>query len=136
MQKQIKTLLSKLSPTAAQMAKYAVVAAIGLVVDFGLLIFSKEVLGFHYLIAVTVGFIFGLVVNYYLSNKFVFVAPKANPKTVFILFGLIGVVGLVLLDTMVWLLTGKLEVSYLASKSLGTIVVFLWNFFARKTLFQ
>lgn len=119
-----------------QMLQYAVVALVGLIVDFGIVIFTKEVLELHYLLAVCLGFICGLIVTYILSNRYVFGQPKSNRKTLFIFFGVIGLIGLAILNLLVWLFTDKLGINYIVSKSIATIVVFMWNFFARKALYK
>lgn len=121
--------------THAQLIRYAFVAAFGLVIDFGTVIFTKQVLNFHYLVAACCGFILGLIVTYVLSNKIVFGAPKGNTRRLFLLFALIGIVGLGLLNLLMWIMTGGLGINYIVSKALATIVVFAWNFFARKSLY-
>ncbi len=131
----IKELLHGTS-TYAQMFRYAFVAVFGLVVDFGTVIFTKQVLGFYYLIAACCGFLLGLVCTYILSNKLVFGRPKGDQRRLFILFGIIGLVGLGILNLLMWILTGQFGINYIVSKALATIVVFMWNFFARKTLYK
>jgi len=131
----IKTLI-KGNSTHAQMFRYAFVAGFGLVVDFGTVVFTKQVLGFHYLIAACAGFLLGLIVTYYLSNLMVFGAPKGDKRKLFIIFALIGLVGLGILNLLMWALTGGLGLNYIISKALATIVVFAWNFFARKQLYK
>ncbi len=122
--------------TFAQLFRYAFVAGFGLVVDFGTVIFTKQALHFHYLVAAICGFMLGLVVTYILSNMVVFGAPKGNKTKLFLLFGLVGLVGLGILSVLMWLFTGILGVNYIVSKALATVVVFLWNFFARKSLYR
>lgn len=124
------------SSTQAQMFRYGFVAFFGLAIDFGAVIFTKEILHLHYLIAACGGFILGLIVTYILSNKLVFGAPKANRGKIFLLFSLIGLVGLAILNLLMWFFTGGLGINYIVSKGLATIVVFMWNFFARKSLFK
>jgi putative flippase GtrA len=135
MKQLINTLLHGTS-TFAQMFRYGFVAGFGLVVDFGTVIFTKQVLHFHYLIAACCGFLLGLVVTYTLSNVLVFGKPKGDQRKLFILFGVIGLVGLGILNLLMWIMTGWFGVNYILSKALATIVVFMWNFFARKTLYK
>lgn len=122
--------------THAQMFRYAFVAGLGLVVDFGTVIFVKQILDFHYLVAVCCGFILGLVVTYFLSNSVVFGKPQGDQRRLFILFAVIGLVGLGILNLLMWTLTGLVGINYIISKALATIVVFMWNFFARKSLYK
>jgi putative flippase GtrA len=128
--------LDKILRTSKQLIKYGFVAVVGLVVDFGAVIFAKEVLNFHYLVAVCLGFILGLILTYILSNRYVFGQPKGSHRKIFILFGIIGLGGLAILNLLVWLLTSKLGINYIISKALATIFVFMWNFFARRALYH
>ncbi len=128
--------LMRSSKTHAQLARYFFVAGAGLVIDFTTVIFTKEVLNFYYLVAVCNGFILGLIVTYFLSNRFVFGTPKGDPRKAFLLFGVIGVVGLGILNVSVFILTGELGINYVIAKALATIVVFAWNFIARKKLYD
>ncbi|HSW98832.1 MAG TPA: GtrA family protein [Candidatus Saccharimonadales bacterium] len=127
-------LLSK--KVAQQFVRYFAVAGVGLAVDFGTVIFTKQVLGFYYLLAVCCGFILGLIFTYFFSNKFVFGAPKGDHRKVFLLFGVVGLVGLGILNILMLVLTGWLGVNYIVAKALATVVVFAWNFLARRTLFH
>ncbi len=122
--------------TIHQLLKYGVVAGAGLVIDFGTVVFTKEILNFNYLVAVCCGFILGLIFTYIFSNKLVFGAPKGDHKKVFVLFGIVGLVGLGILNLLMWILTGNLGINYIVSKTLATVVVFMWNFFARRALFH
>ena len=128
--------LLKGSSTHLQMFRYAFVAGFGLVVDFGTVILVKQLLGLHYLLAACAGFLLGLVVTYFLSNLLVFGEPKGDKRKLFLIFGLIGLIGLGILNILMWGLTGGLGLNYIISKALATIVVFTWNFYARKTLYK
>ncbi len=131
----IKNILTS-SSTHAQFIRYGFVAGLGLVVDFGTVIFTKQVLGFHYLLAACAGFVLGLIVTYILSNMVVFGKPKGDRRKLFAIFALIGLVGLGILNLLMWGLTGGLGLNYILSKALATVVVFMWNFFARKRLYE
>ena len=121
----------------SQFIKYFGVAIVGYVVDFGSLLICKELLGLHYLISASVGFTLGLVVVYLLSGRYVFGQSKITSKSrEFLLFAGIGVVGLVILTLLMWLMTGGLGISYIASKIAATVVVYIWNFFARRAMYH
>jgi putative flippase GtrA len=133
--KSVKNLL-KGSGLHVQLIRYTIIAGIGLVADFGIVITFKQILGLYYLIGICCGFIVGLILTYILGNKYVFGDPKADRRKVFILFVIIGLVGLGILSLLEWILTSKLELNYILSKALSTIVVFAWNFIARKSLYK
>jgi putative flippase GtrA len=119
----------------AQLLRYAVVAGIGLVVDFGGLIILKEYAHLNYIVAATISFTVALVINYYLSMWWVFPPSRHSRWREFVMFGAIGLVGLVLNDLIIWALTSGFGVYYVWSKAISTAIVFSWNFFARKAFF-
>lgn len=122
---------------SVQFYKYFGAALAGYVVDFGILIICKEVLQLHYLAAAILGFTVGLVVVYLLSNRYVFGESRIKSKSAeFGIFAVIGVVGLILLTLLMWLMTDVAHINYLLSKILATVVVYMWNFFARKSLYH
>ncbi len=122
---------------ANQFAKYFVVAMIGLVADFGTLVFLHDALHVFYLIAAAGGFVAGLLVNYTLSSKYVFKDSKLDSRVAeFLLFGAVGLVGLGLLSASMWVLVSLLGVQYLIAKCLATVVVYAWNFVGRKAMYR
>ena len=126
----------RLRGLATQFVRYFGVALIGLAVDFGTLVLLTSVFHVHYLIGATAGFLLGLVVTYVLSERFVFTGPRiANPALRFAIFGVIGLVGLLLLNGIMWVLTDRLGWYYVWSKVGATVVVYTWNFFARRAMY-
>jgi putative flippase GtrA len=120
-----------------QFIKYFGVALIGYVADFGALIILTEVFNIHYLAAATAGFTIGLVITYFLSNKFVFGRSKIKSGLVeFGIFAAIGIVGLILLNIIMWVLTDGAGINYVVSKIIATIFVYIWNFLARRKLYK
>lgn len=127
----------KRSKLAKQFIGYLAVAFVGLGFDFGTLVFLREVIGTHYLLAAVSGFTVGLIVNYLLSVRYVFSDPKIKSHAInFGLFGLIGVVGLGILTLLMWALTDGLHINYVLSKIAATLFVYMWNFFARRGLYR
>ncbi len=117
--------------------KYFAVALIGYLVDFGSLMLCKEVFGLHYLVSASVGFVLGLIVVYVLSGRYVFGESKiASKSKEFLLFTGIGLVGLGILNLLMWAMTGGLGINYLASKIMATVVVYTWNFLARRAMYH
>ncbi len=120
-----------------QFVSYFWVAMIGLVVDFGTLVFLHDAVHAYYLLAAAGGFVAGLVVNYVLSSKYVFKDSKLNSRMMeFLLFGAVGLVGLAVLSASMWMLVTLLGVQYLIAKCLATIVVYMWNFVGRKAMYR
>ncbi len=129
--------MNKHYPILHQFMRYFGAALIGFGVDFSTLIALKELLGLHYLIAATGGFLAGLIVVFILSNRYVFGESKIKSKSfAFGLFTLIGLVGLLVLNVLMWFLTDMIHFNYIVSKVVATIFVYAWNFFARRTLYH
>lgn len=120
-----------------QLLRYAFVGGIAFIVDFGVLALLTESMEMPYLLSACFGFIGGLTANYLLSIHWVFNKQTSESKDViidFILFTIIGVVGLGLNALIMWIATEKFESHYLLSKIISTIIVFGWNFLGRRAL--
>ena len=132
--KYIDILLCKEANGLVQFFRYGVISAIALLFDVGLLM-GLSWLGVHYLLAATLGFLFGVTVVY--IGSIVWVFPKrtiTDRKKEIITFLLIGVAGLILTDTLLYILVAKIDLTLLIAKGVTTILVFLFNFTARKFL--
>lgn len=121
--------------TLIQLFRYTFVGGFAFVVDFGSLYSLTEFAGFHYLVSAAVAFMLGLFVNYLLSVRWVFNSrTMSNRWLEFALFGLVGIVGLGLNELIIWFFTEQVGFHYMGSKVVSAIIVYLWNFFARKRL--
>lgn len=131
----ISFILSKSDKTSIQLLRYGFVGGIAYSVDFGFLIFLTEVFKIHYLISAAIAFILGLLTNYALSIFWVFSKRTLADKRIeFLIFSIIGLVGLGLNEAIIWFFTEFIHFHYLISKMFSTVVVFFWNFFARKKI--
>ena len=116
-----------------QLFRYTFVGGFAFVVDFGLLYILTEYTALHYLLSTSLAFIAGLIVNYAISKLWVFDKSAIRMPTMeFIVFTIIGITGLAFTDLLMWLFTEKVGMFYMHSKVITTIIVFFWNFFARK----
>ncbi|HZY86525.1 MAG TPA: GtrA family protein [Gemmataceae bacterium] len=118
-----------------QLFRYTLVGGLAFVVDFVSLFLLKEVGGLHYLGAAALAFTLGLITNYCISISWVFGQRAVkNWQAEFVIFALLGVMGLGLNELSMFLLTGVLGLHYLVSKLVSTAVTYLWNFLSRKAL--
>jgi putative flippase GtrA len=128
-----KLIKNKTDNTLIQLFRYTFVGGIAFGVDFSLLFLLTEFAGIHYLLSAAISFSVGLVTNYILSIIWVFKTRNiSNRYLEFIIFGIIGIVGLGMNELIIWSFTEYLHFYYLVSKIVSTLVVYLWNFFARK----
>lgn len=118
-----------------QFVRYTFVGGAAFAIDFGMLFLLTEYLGVYYLVSAAISFLLGLMVNYLLSVKWVFYKHTfTNPALEFLLFAVIGVIGLFINEFFLWVFTQKFMLYYLLSKIITAIIVYLWNFLARKAL--
>lgn len=143
--------------------RYGVVGGIAFLADFGSLYLAKEYIFTNQLtygiyLATALGFVVGLIVNYSLSLKFVFIQAKDQGKgrdlKSFVIFAIIGIIGLALtelgmylgcdlfkshLDNLLTLIGNNLgcdlvKFGYLLVKCVVTAIVLLWNYVGRKII--
>jgi putative flippase GtrA len=125
--------VNKTESTIIQLFRYTFVGGLAFIVDFGTLYLLTEFLHLHYLISAAAAFILGLLTNYFLSIKWVFSSRTIDSRSVeFMLFAIIGLIGLGLNELFLWIFTDLLSIYYLLSKIITAVFVYLWNFFARK----
>ncbi len=119
-----------------QVFRYLVSGGVAFLVDTGLLALLTECFGQqHLLLWTAISFAAGLCVTYLFSILWVFdnrsLRSRSAEVTIFIL---IGVMGLGLTELLMWLLTGKAGLHYLLAKVITTVLVFVWNFTAKKLI--
>jgi len=121
------------SITIWQFIKSLVAGGIATAVDIGMLWFLKDKLHIYYIIANILSFSAGLLVNYIITGLWVFDGSKIKDrKTEFSLFTLIALAGLGLNTLFMWIFTDFIKIHYLISKGIATILVYGFNFAARK----
>lgn len=118
-----------------QLFRYGIVGGISFVVDWGTLMALTEACGVHYMVSAAIAFVLGLVCNYLLSTRWVFGQSRiGNRWAEFAAFAVIGVIGLLLNELIIYLCTDIAGWHYLAGKVVSTVIVFFWNFLARRFL--
>ena len=136
----MKDLLHKLfvQPTTniwLQLLRSGFVGGVAFVADYGTLFVLTHYAGVHYLWSAGIAFAVGLTVNYLLSISWVFNQNRsAKPWVEFLVFALIGIVGLGLNELIMYVATDLMSLHYMLSKLISTAIVFCWNFFARKLI--
>ena len=118
-----------------QFSKYVIVGGLAFMVDYGMLYALTEFAHLHYLLSATISFIIGLMVNYMLSIYWVFSERSISRRSLeFIIFAVIGIVGLALNNIVMYLFTDVADINYLISKLISAFIVLIWNFGARKLI--
>lgn len=128
--------ITKSSNTFIQFFRYIFVGGVSFLADGGSL-FLITTIGVNYLISVIFAFVIGLAVNYGLSKLLVFENSSVNGKIEFLVYGIIGVIGLGFTEIIMYVLTEIAGLYFMVSKVIATIIVLVWNFVARKiTLYR
>lgn len=119
-----------------QLLRYGIVGGISFVGDFSTLFALTEFLDINYLISASAAFCVGVVINYILSIIWVFNSKDSDGRrsSEFIGWLIIGLIGLGLNALIMWFFTEIFSFHYLGSKIISTILVFAWNFLARRFL--
>lgn len=116
-----------------QVFRYVMSGTLAYAVDYCSLIVLVEVFSVYYLTAALAAFLLGSVTSYVLNVMWVFDKRTFKNKyfEIFI-FVVIAIAGLAMNQYMIWFFTENVKFHYLFSKLVATMVVFTWNFFARK----
>jgi len=126
----------KLAPSkdlSVQICRSLIVSVIAFIADFGTLVVLKQKFGVQYLVAATLSFGLGVIINFYLSVRWVFADRKfASRHAEFSIFFVISAIGLALNLVIIAGLVQLAGIDYRLAKIASTIVVFFWNFIARK----
>jgi len=115
-----------------ELARYFLASAVALGVDTGLYALGLR-LGMAYPVAAILGFLGGLAVAYAISVRWAFRSRRMrDARLEFIVFAAIGVLGLLLTESLLWLQIDILAVAPVPAKLAAACGVFLFNFGARK----
>lgn len=128
-----------------QLFRYSIVGGAAAICDIGVFALLTNVLSVNHIVANTVSFVVGLFVNFLLSRSWVFGSRTKVLSGGFVVFGLIGAVGVALSDFILFLLVdlGAVRAIFrgledpevkLVAKLAAVLIVLSWNFFARKAL--
>lgn len=120
-----------------QFIRYFFVGGIAAVVNIGFLFLFVDIFKINYILGNIISFIFGLLVNYFLSKRYVFTNDNSmNKMFEIVMYFVIGILGLGFDTFMLWIFTSKIGLYYMLSKIISTLLTFIWNFGARKVLYK
>lgn len=120
-----------------KITRFIIVGGIATIIDFVFLYIFKEFLNFNVIIANTLSFIISVTYNYIASVTWVFdVNINKNKKMQFILFIIFSVIGLIINNLILYVLTSIIGIYYLISKVIATAIVMVFNFVTRKLFLE
>ena len=114
--------------------KFGIVGASGMVVDYGVLIFCREVLGLGNIIANTISFTAAATSNYFLNRHWTFRSTEEQVSVEYAKFFGVSLVGLGISNLTLWLLgmwmpEWNADWRFYILKFIAIVVTTLWNFF-------
>lgn len=116
-----------------QFVKFALVGFASLAVEYSLLLLMVEKMGVSVLSATTLSFFASIVVNYFLSMRYVFDRrDDMSRKREFTIFAVLSAVGLALNDLYMFVGVTCLNIGYQLMKPIATFLVTWFNFFSRR----
>ncbi|MCB9154641.1 MAG: GtrA family protein [Caldilineae bacterium] len=115
--------------------KFAIVGAIGMVVDLTVLTFSREILGLPLMLAVALGFSTAVVSNFTWNRFWTFPESRDRPiASQLVQFTVVNLIGLGINEAIVLglhpIFSGLLQdpFAYLGAKVIAIGVVLFWNY--------
>ena len=113
-------------------ARYFVVGGIAFCFDITFFFIFAKLLGYNYLVIATIGFVFAVLINYFLSVRFVFKSGVRFSKAQELaLVYLVSAIGLGLHLLILYVAVDLLGIELMLSKLGATGAVFMWNFLSR-----
>ena len=108
--------------------KFCVVGFSGMIIDFGITWLLKEKIKINKYIANSTGFILAASSNYFLNRFWTFNSQNNKIVTEYLSFFGISIIGLLINNLIIYLLSDKIKLNFYFSKLIATIIVTLWNF--------
>ena len=125
------------NPATKQFMKFAAVGLISFGIDWGMLIALVEWLHVGFLMSTTISFITSVVVNYWLSLKYVFDHREGmSRKREFTIFTILSIIGLGLNDLYMFVGVAFLNIGYQMMKGIATFLVTWYNYFSRRRFLE
>lgn len=118
-----------------QFLQYVFVGGLAFGIDFATLFLLTDKLALHYLVSATIAFLIGLAVNYALCVTWIFdVRTVQNRGHEFLIFSIIGLIGLALNNGLMYALTDAAGLHYLQSKLFAAAAILVFNFAFRRSM--
>lgn len=115
-----------------KIVRYFFVGGIAAGVDLAIFFLFAKLLGFHYILVSSCGFLVATFVNYALSVRLVFQSGARFSKRQEIVFlYLVSGVGLALNQAVLYVMVSVVTAELMLSKLTATVCVFFWNYYLR-----
>ena len=118
-----------MNPYLLKFRKFSAVGASGVLVNFSVTWFFKEICKLNRYFSNILGFIFAATTNYFLNRWWTFQSANTQVGTEYAKYFLISLAGLGIDTLTVYLLHSKLKWNFYLSKVFAVGAATLWNFF-------
>jgi putative flippase GtrA len=116
-----------------QLARFIIAGGSTATLDFFLYWFIVQVVGWHYILAVTISFIVASTVNYFISIIWVFFNGKFKSKmSEYLIFLFFTALGLVLNYVVLYIGVELLKINNLYVRICSIVIVTIFNFITKK----
>jgi putative flippase GtrA len=109
--------------------KFGFVGASGMVIDFSITYFFKEIVKIEKYVANAIGFTIAAISNYFLNRIWTFESLNPDIPFEFIKFFIVSLIGLGINTLILFILVSKYKKNFYLSKLFAVGVVMFWNFF-------
>jgi len=120
----------------SQIFKFGLVGGIAFLIDYSVLYILTEFCHIHYLISTIISFSISVIFNYILSIKWVFDVTKKQTSKEFLAFIILSIIGLIINAILMYLFVDIINIHYMISKLISTIIVMIYNFITRKLFIE
>jgi putative flippase GtrA len=107
------------------------VGGVATATQYAVLVGMVRILGANPVFASSCGYVISALLNYYLNHRLTFRSAQSHGRAL-PRFAVIAGVGLMINSTIVWVLSERLSIPYLAAQIIATAVVLMWNFSANR----
>jgi len=122
----------KISAQIKQFFLYCIGGGFAFIIDVGGLYVFTEYLKIWYIFSATLSFILAAIFNYLFQRFITFKSVDKNISRQFILFVIVAAIGLLINNTLLYLLVELAGIWYIFAKVLTAAIVLVWNFFVNK----
>ena len=110
--------------------RFIIVGGGGFYIDVGMTYFLLKIIKWHKYLCNSLGFLSGVTFNYWMNRMWTFASHDPRILEQYLKFVVIGVVGLLIVNSVVYLLHTRNNLPFFWSKVLAMFTFMFWNFSA------
>lgn len=120
-----------------QFLRFGIVGVLCFGIDYVLLVLLTEKGWFAYIYSAAISYAISVIVNYFLSMRFVFRGRENRNKAVeMAIFVILSMIGLFFNQLIMWIAVESFAIFYAVAKLLSTMIVTVFNFVSRKIFLE